>query len=52
MMAHEASIYEKFMEMQPPQPLTEAELAVELTHNVGAMTLAEVMCWIRNRSQA
>lgn len=51
MMAHEASIYEKFMEMQPPQPLTDAELAVKLPENVADMPVTELERWILSRSQ-
>lgn len=42
--------FQKLMETHAPQPLTEAELSVELPHNVGAMTLAEVMRWIKTRA--
>ncbi len=41
--------YEMLMETQAPQPLTEAELAVELPENVGLMTVAEVERWIEAR---
>lgn len=44
--------YQKLMETQAPQPLTEAELSVALPDNVGDMTLAEVERWIRARTQA
>jgi hypothetical protein len=44
--------YEMLMETQAPQPLTEAELAVELPVNVAEMTVDEIQRWIKARAQA
>jgi hypothetical protein len=52
MIMHAQTKYQKLMETQAPQPLTEAELAVELPENVSDMTVAELERWIKARAQA
>lgn len=43
--------YQMLMETHTPQPLTEAQLAVELPENVALMTVAEIEQWIKARTQ-